>query len=278
LHRRATRSRELTAPTPDTEGRRLAEDAFAYTPLWPSFQREEHPGYVVFHGPSQHHLFALALRLRLGDGRGAAALEEVRAWFRARGRRQFTWLVGNSATPGDLRERLLAGGATPDPDEPVYAGMLLTEAPPAVKGIEVRPVESFGEYAAVRELGWDLLGMGEEERAEPRARLKMSWDEYQEIDIVNYAAFIDRRIVAAGGIQFTSFGAYIAGASTHPDYRGRGCYRALVRARWDAAVARGTPVLAVQAGRMSKPILERLGFRQIATVHALIEDLPIDGA
>jgi predicted GNAT family acetyltransferase len=63
----------------------------------------------------------------------------------------------------------------------------------------------------------------------------------------------------------------IAGGSTHPDYRGRGCYRALVRARWNAAVTRGTPLLAVQAGAMSKPILERLGFRQIATVHALVD-------
>ena len=45
--------------------------------------------------------------------------------------------------------------------------------------------------------------------------------------------------------------------------RGRGAYRAVVRARWDAAVARGTPALAVGAGPMSRPILERLGFEQV---------------
>jgi GNAT superfamily N-acetyltransferase len=143
-----------------------------------------------------------------------------------------------------------------------------------VPGIEVRPVASFAEYAAVRELGWDLLGMSEEDRASSRARLETSWREYQSVDIVNYAAFVDGRVVAAGGVQFTSIGAYLAGGSTHPEYRGRGCYRALVHARWHAAAARGTPVLAVQAGRMSLPILRRLGFRQVATVHALIEDLP----
>jgi GNAT superfamily N-acetyltransferase len=85
------------------------------------------------------------------------------------------------------------------------------------------------------------------------------------------AAFLDGRVVAAGGIQFTPYGAYLAGGSTHPDYRGRGCYRALVRARWEAAAARKTPLLATQAGAMSKPILERLGFQQVATVHALVD-------
>ena len=43
----------------------------------------------------------------------------------------------------------------------------------------------------------------------------------------------------------------------------RGAYRAVVRARWDEAVRRGTPALAVGAGQMSRPILERLGFEQV---------------
>jgi GNAT superfamily N-acetyltransferase len=256
--------------TSTADARKLAEDAFAYTPLWPSFEREERDGYVLFHGPSPHHLFGLALRLRLGADIDTV-VTEVRAWFAERRRREFTWLVGNSSTPTDLNERLLRLGAKPDADEPVYAGMVLTEPPPAVEGVEVRPVETFEEYAAVRELGWELLGMSEEQRAEPRARLNATWEDYQAMDIVNFAAFADRSVVAAGGIQFTPYGAYLAGGSTHPDYRGRGCYRALVRARWDAAVARGTPLLAVQAGAISKPILERLGFLQIATVHALVD-------
>jgi hypothetical protein len=53
--------------------------------------------------------------------------------------------------------------------------------------------------------------------------------------------------------------------------RGRGIYRALVRARWDEAVRRGTPALVVQAGRMSKPILERLGFETVCEMHALVD-------
>src|SRR6266566_4229053 len=43
--------------------------------------------------------------------------------------------------------------------------------------------------------------------------------------------------------------------------------RELERARWDHAVARGTPVLAVQAGPMSAPVLDRLGFERYGDVH-----------
>jgi hypothetical protein len=53
--------------------------------------------------------------------------------------------------------------------------------------------------------------------------------------------------------------------------RGRGIYRALVRARWDEAERRGTPALVVQAGKMSRPILERLGFETVCEVHTLVD-------
>jgi hypothetical protein len=55
--------------------------------------------------------------------------------------------------------------------------------------------------------------------------------------------------------------------------RGRGAYRALVRARWDDAAERGTPALIVHAGRMSRPILERLGFQAVAEIDVLEDAL-----
>lgn len=60
--------------------RRLAEDAFAYTPLGPRSEREEREQYVLFHGPNAHHLYGLALRLRAGADVKTIA-DEVRAWF-----------------------------------------------------------------------------------------------------------------------------------------------------------------------------------------------------
>lgn len=62
------------------------------------------------------------------------------------------------------------------------------------------------------------------------------------------------------------------GGATLPDARGRGAYRALIRARWEYARASRAPALLTQAGAMSRPILERLGFRRIGHIHMLEDD------
>jgi predicted GNAT superfamily acetyltransferase len=61
------------------------------------------------------------------------------------------------------------------------------------------------------------------------------------------------------------------GGSTLPEARGRGAYRALVAARWDDAVERGTPILVTQAGPMSRPILAQLGFREVCEIRILLD-------
>jgi hypothetical protein len=44
-----------------------------------------------------------------------------------------------------------------------------------------------------------------------------------------------------------------------------------VRARWDDAVRHDSRLLLVQAGRMSSPILARLGFERVGRVQTLID-------
>jgi GNAT superfamily N-acetyltransferase len=86
-----------------------------------------------------------------------------------------------------------------------------------------------------------------------------------------YLAFVDGELVACGDTTFRPFTGFLAGAVTLPAARGRGAFRALVRARWDEAVRRGTPALTVGAGKMSRPILERLGFETVAELHVLLD-------
>ena len=50
--------------------------------------------------------------------------------------------------------------------------------------------------------------------------------------------------------------------------RGKGCYRALVRARCEVALAARCPDVVTQASPFSRPILERLGFETVADVTA----------
>jgi hypothetical protein len=78
-----------------------------------------------------------------------------------------------------------------------------------------------------------------------------------------WIAYLDGRPAAVGRAIYTRVGGYLMGGSTAAWARGRGAYRATVRARWDEAERRGTPALAVGAGPMSRPILERLGFGQV---------------
>lgn len=138
-----------------------------------------------------------------------------------------------------LRERLVGLGAEPDASEPVLAGMALEQQPPEVQ-MSRRDRSRRSRSSPPRELAWEAGGMSEAARESARSRLHQAWDDYQSIDVVLFAAFVGGRPVSCGGISFTPHGGYLAGAGTHLGYRGRGCYRALVRARWDAAQAVGT--------------------------------------
>ncbi len=91
-------------------------------------------------------------------------------------------------------------------------------------------------------------------------------------DGATYVALVDGQPAARATASFTEHGALLFGGATLEWARGRGAYRALVRARWDDAVARGTPVLVTHAGAMSRPILTRLGFREVSQIHILLDE------
>lgn len=55
------------------------------------------------------------------------------------------------------------------------------------------------------------------------------------------------------------------GGSTHPAFRGRGIYRALVSHRAAIAAVRGIPLLRVDASAASRPILHANGFMELTT-------------
>jgi NAD(P)-dependent dehydrogenase (short-subunit alcohol dehydrogenase family) len=77
--------------------------------------------------------------------------------------------------------------------------------------------------------------------------------------------------VAAADAILVDGAVALCGGATLPEARGKGAYRALLAARFRDAVERGTPVLVVQAGSMSRPILERLGFDTVARVRVLVD-------
>src|SRR4051794_41923286 len=89
-----------------------------------------------------------------------------------------------------------------------------------------------------------------------------------------FVALLDGEIVGSGGARYFESGIYLLGGNVAVHARGRGVYRALVRARWEEAVRRGTPALVVQAGAVLRPLPERLRFRNLSPGSAPLNSLP----
>ena len=212
-----------------------------------------------------------AHRLRFDPDSVDERIERVRAWFRDQGRTEFVWWVGPSATPTDLQTRLLGRGAVPWRDG-VIASMLTEQAPPEVPAIGLQRVETYEEFVVAREIAWRVADFTAEQSAEMLATLPEKWESRIRSDEgAAYLAYVAGEPVASADMLFLPFAGFLSGASTLPEHRSRGIYRALVRARWDDAVRRGTPALIVGAGNMSRPILERIGFRAVAEQRLLVD-------
>lgn len=205
------------------------------------------------------------------------AVEEVRALLRGSGRDRAVWFVAPASRPERVLERLRACGLEPAVDppwEPQFAAMVLGEAPePGPTGIIARAVESLDEFERALRLEDEVFEVPEDDRRAREKHRHTLW-ELQESggsSMCIYVALLDGRMVGVARSLFADAAVNLSGGSVLPDARSRGVYRALVRARWDEGVARGTPALTVQAGRMSRPVLERLGFATVAEQHCLID-------
>lgn len=261
----------MTELAPELLG--LAEDANTYTPLRPGEERIERDRFVVWMSASSGHaVFTVAQRLRLADDAWETDVEEIRALLRERGRLPFTWEVGTHATPPDLADRFVRHGMRPF-DEPLAVGMVMTEPPAGEPAgdVEVQLVDTPEQLVAAHRIA--RIGFGMEPEDDDLDEAARDLEAQRGLGTwASYLAYLDGRPIAQAQATFTPHGVVMNGGSTLPDARGRGAYRALVRARWDAAVERGIPALVTQAGAMSRPILERLGFRGVCEIQILLDD------
>jgi hypothetical protein len=237
----------------------LAENPNTYTPLGPDAERVVTDRYVLWMGRGE--TWNVAQRFRFAAEELAEVRAEIHAHVRAEGRSSCTWEVGSHAEPADLVERLLALGLVDDEPTALAVGMVLTEPPagPAVAGVDVRRAETDDEYLAAEQIA--AVAFGEPEPV----KLTRKPDPRN----VVYVAYRDDEPVARASASFSEHGVSLFGGATLPEARGHGAYRALVQARWDDAVARGTPALVTQASPMSRPILARLGFHEVCEIRIL---------
>lgn len=241
----------------------IAENANTYMPLAPNDERIVTDRYVLWMGRGDAPTWNVAQRFRLAPDEVDEVRAEIHAALRKRGRTACSWEVGTHATPADLVDRLLTLGLVPDEPTPLAVGMVLTEEPRALPAdVDVRPVASADEAFAAERIA--AVGFGMPPPTEPKPFKP-------DPNNVVYLAYVDGRPAARASASFGERGVTLFGGATLPEARGRGAYRALVAARWRDAVERGTPVLVTQAGPMSRPILSRLGFREVCEIHILID-------
>jgi hypothetical protein len=245
--------------------REVAEYPNSFSPLGPSDERIDTGRYTLC--MSSGKKWNTVQRQRFPLEEVDAVIGEVRATLRERGRTQTQWEVGSSA-PAGLVDALLERGIERD-KEPYAVALVLTSEPPAIAPMfAARRIETFEEYAAANAVQWEAFESSAEDIAEARELLRRR---YRETVNVMHAVWLDGEIVCAGTSAPTEHGFLLYGGATAPRARGRGAYKALNRARWDDAVARGTPALITQGGSMSRPILERLGFERVGEVHMLMD-------
>jgi hypothetical protein len=240
----------------------LAENANAYTPLGPHDERDVNDRYVLWMGRGKEPGWNVAQRFRLRDDEIEPVRDEIHARLRAKGRTGCTWEIGTHATPHDLVDRLLALGLVDDEPTPLAVGMVLTGEPAqAPPGVEVRRAESYDEHLAASQIAAVAFGGPVPTEVTPQ----------RDPNNVVYLAYVDGEPVARASGSFSEHGVTLFGGATLPEARGRGAYRALVAARWQDAVARGTPMLVTQASPMSRPILAQLGFREVCEIRILLD-------
>jgi GNAT superfamily N-acetyltransferase len=209
-----------------------------------------------------------------------SAVIEAAELVRAEGKDRLIWWVDPAYEwlGPELEARGLLNEETPG-FEAVENAMALVEAPlgSTPGGITVDLVESMVDLEASDRVAVEAFSMGPEASEEmDRSRVKR-YAEYTAAGSParQFIASLNGQVVGTAAAALGKHGVNLFAAGVLPDARGRGVYRALIRARWDLAVDRGTPALTVQAGQMSRPVLESVGFTFIASAKTYFSDLGV---
>ena len=190
-------------------------------------------------------------------------LEHFRRWEAVD---EVEWKTRGHDLPADLTERLVGHGFEPEPEETVMLGEAANLADaPDVDGVRIRRVDDAPDrdeaVGAANALQQAIFGAGPTVE-ETLARLDRGRGRTQ-----FWVAEAGGRVVCAGRLELVPDTeiAGLWGGATHPDWRGRGIYRALTAARARATLEAGYRYVHSDCTPMSRPILERSGLAPVTT-------------
>lgn len=226
----------------------------------PGYRLEALPD-ITRHFPASDSDEALLSFARFDAGDAGRRIQEELAAMASRGLAA-EWKVHDLDSPADLKARLEALGLTCHHVE----ALMVLEVDSAqasegtVEGVAIERLSgsALEEIVRLQEEVW-------------KCRLPWLLDVLREMTDPIYCARAEGRVVGSGWIDFHggSEFAQLCGGAVAESHRGLGVYSALFDVRIAEAKARGTRFLAVDAAPMSRPILERRGFRFVCHTHPL---------
>ena len=231
----------------------LGASAAWVSPWYPPHAVHRDQGWLEFYLEGDT---ATVMRAEPGERAAAQLVPAVLAELRRHGAERVVWTVGPGNVPAGVDEVLLGLGATTDRlvdicAFPLRGGLPAAPAGGAASARAVRTRDEVADYERVTAQAWGY--------PEPSGA---------DIDLA-FAHLAPGRFLGcwndvpagAGGYGLAGEVARFWGAAVVPAFRGRGVYRALVRARMEEAMSRGATVALVHAKTdTSSPILRRLGF------------------
>lgn len=178
------------------------------------------------------------------------------------------WKVHDFDQPEDLRSRLLARGLTLHHDEALMVlevdGARIQPSARRDVVVEVASGSTLDELARFQEEIWQC-------RLPWLAGVLHEMADSHENSCAIFCARVGDQVVGSGWIDFhgDSQFAQLCGGAVAEQYRGRGIYSLLFERRIAEAKARAVPFIAVDAAPLSRPILERKGFRFVCGTYPM---------
>jgi GNAT superfamily N-acetyltransferase len=237
--------------------------------MYPGILRREVTPYVIRHiQANPKHGTSMVIYSRLTAAKADEVIRSEVAYFESIGR-DFEWKVYDHDTPSDLRERLQAFGFEIGEQEAVMV-LDLNEAPDVLLQPVTHDVRRITDPTQIEDIAsvqqqvwpdkdfsaWLAHELGRNLRETP-----------EHISI--YAAYADGQPVSSAWITYHQGSQFAGlwGGATLPDYRQRGIYTALVSARLQEARQRGVRFLTIDASPMSRPIVQKHGFKFLTNTY-----------
>lgn len=217
--------------------------------------------------PGSNAVFQVRWTAEEADGR----IEEIIAHHRERNI-GFQWFVGPFDTPGDLADRLVRHGMMLAGEEIRMARVGLENLDDITENprVTVEMLDGADEAALAETVR--IVGECFHLTPEQEHDLQVDWAERMKNPErrkkeQRYLARLAGEPVAMGALLVKNGSVYLGGAATLPAYRGQHIYSTLLKRRLVSAREMGYHVATIDAGPMSRPIVEKYGFKSYGTLY-----------